>query len=54
MPKSPIRTRDYRKIDWEAVRARMVRGYPDPKPVPAVDTRHRSAVRSIDGVEPQH
>jgi len=23
MPKSPIKTRDFRKIDWEAVRTRM-------------------------------
>ena len=53
MPKSPIKTRDYRKIDWEAVRARMARGYP-PKPAPAVDTRHRPAVRNIDGAKPQY
>ena len=51
MPKSPIRTRDYRKIDWEAVRARMGTA---PKPGPAVDTRHRPAVRNIDGAKPQY
>jgi len=53
MPKSPIRTRDYRKIDWEAVRARMGTA-PVPASRPAVDTRHRPAVRSIDDAKPQH
>ena len=53
MPKSPIKTRDYRKIDWQAGRARMGTA-PKSAPAPAVDTRHRPAVRSIDGEQSQH
>ena len=36
--KSPIRTRDYRKIDWEAVRARMA------KPCFSADKRPESPI----------